>query len=216
MLDIFCLLSTATSMDFGDTSYLTCESLLSRCRFAVDTSTKNAINVRDFTNKRMQPKMEERLPLVGHGNRKLRYSEIITYRVAQLHTRFNAQSTRILQTVSNISLAQWRILTVVNSADDVTHTKISMISKIDKGQISRAVKSLIRDGYLETEHDLDDHRKSYLKLTPLARDLLDKTLPLMQKRHDVLTESLSADQRRVLFEAFDTLDTLTELTEFAE
>ncbi|WP_180957737.1 MarR family winged helix-turn-helix transcriptional regulator [Neptunicoccus cionae] len=164
----------------------------------------------------MQPKMEERLPLVGHGNRKLRYSEIITYRVAQLHTRFNAQSTRILQTVSNISLAQWRILTVVNSADDVTHTKISMISKIDKGQISRAVKSLIRDGYLETEHDLDDHRKSYLKLTPLARDLLDKTLPLMQKRHDVLTESLSADQRRVLFEAFDTLDTLTELTEFAE
>lgn len=160
--------------------------------------------------------MEEQLLLVGHGNRKLRYSEIITYRIAQLHTRFNAQSTRILQTVSDISLAQWRILTVVNSSDNVTHTKISTISKIDKGQISRAVKSLIKDGYLETEHDDVDHRKSYLRLTPRAQDLLNKTLPLMQRRHDVLTESLSDDQRRVLFDAFDTLDNLTELTEFAD
>ncbi|GGA24989.1 hypothetical protein GCM10011498_27530 [Amylibacter cionae] len=172
------------------------------------------MNAIDYMDERPPPKMEERLLLIGSGNRKLRYSEIITYRVAQLHTRFNAQSTRILQTVSDISLSQWRILTVVNSSNDVTHTKISSISRIDKGQISRAVKSLIKDGYLETEDDLDDHRKSYLRLTPQASELLAKTLPLMQKRHDVLTDSLSDDQRTVLFEAFDTLDNLTELTEF--
>ncbi|WP_069299501.1 MarR family winged helix-turn-helix transcriptional regulator [Neptunicoccus sediminis] len=160
--------------------------------------------------------MDEQLYLVGLNNRKLHYAEIITYRIAQLHARFNAQSTRIIQTVSDVSLAQWRILSVVNSAEDVTHSKIAHISKIDKGQISRAVKSLIKQGYLETEHDTEDHRKSYLRLTASASDLLARSLPLMQRRHDFLHDSLTEEQRKVLFKAFDTLDDLTERTDFSD
>ena len=132
--------------------------------------------------------------------------QVLTYRLARVQAKLNAQGTRILRANSGLSLVQWRILTLLGRLGDSTSTEIAKTGDFDKGLLSRKLKTLIADGLVHSVPHETDNRVQILSLTKAGRDLHDSTLPHMNQRQTQLTEHFSAQELAVFFECLGKLE----------
>lgn len=143
-------------------------------------------------------------------------NRLVTNRIERLHAKLNSQAIRILKENGKLSLMQWRVLVVLNSTENATHSKIAAKTQIDGGQISRCVKSMIASNLLIAEVHQTDNRQIYLRMTPKSKAMFQLALPAMRKRQSYFVNALPEDQHDVLFAALDTLDAMTELNVFPD
>ena len=142
--------------------------------------------------------------------------EFLTYRLNRLHGRLHAQGTRYLAQHADITVSEWRAIAMISDLGQTTLTAISREGQLDKGLLSRTIKSLIARNYVQARQDLKDQRVQLLKLTRKGQSLFDRTLPRMQARQRFLRSSLNDEELETLFRAFDKLDQAAEETEFTK
>ncbi len=140
-------------------------------------------------------------------NSPLKLRADLTCRLSRLQAQINAQAQHILRTHSDIGQTEWRVLVLAENHGQCTMATIVRDGQIDKAQVSRAVKSLIKKGYLNSRVDPDDNRQGILSLTPVGQTLHATILPLMEARQHMLMADLSEEE---IAKTYDVLDRLEE------
>ena len=73
-------------------------------------------------------------------------ARFLTFRLARVQAKLNAQSSRILKDHAGITLTQWRLLALIGNAGRTTAAVLSREVAMDKGLISRNIKTMVSDG----------------------------------------------------------------------
>ncbi len=140
----------------------------------------------------------------------------LTYRLLRVHAKLNAQAIRRLKEVCGLSLSHWRVLAMIAVNPGATSTRISRLSDIDKGQLSRCVKAMSAEGLLRVEDDNSDQRQQHLHLTDMGQDLYDTTVPRMRARQRYLLGQLTPQERDLFYTVLDKLEIAAETLDIPE
>jgi DNA-binding MarR family transcriptional regulator len=137
-------------------------------------------------------------------------SSLLTFRMARVQAKLNAQGSRILREVSGLSLAQWRILLILGADGETTPSEVSRNAQFDKGLLSRKLKLLIEDGLVKTRPHPTDRRQQILSLTPAGQKMFQETLPHMTARQERLRGLFEEEELSVLYDVFDKIEDALE------
>ncbi len=121
----------------------------------------------------------------------LSLQQFVTYRLARVQAKLNAQASRILKDAAGLSLTQWRIIFLLGTMGTSKSSDLTWISGIDKGLFSRKLKTLIASGLVQAETDQSDQRVQRLSLTDHGRDVFTATLPRMRARQTALQRNIN-------------------------
>lgn len=130
----------------------------------------------------------------------------VSYRISRLHGRLNAQAARILSESAGISLSQWRMMVMIDAAGEISASEIVRRTKIDKAMVSRAIKSLVKEGLIEASVSDTDQRLHKIRFTPSGRKRFERAWPHMLERQKGLVRGLSTDECAALFAMLDKIE----------
>jgi DNA-binding MarR family transcriptional regulator len=136
--------------------------------------------------------------------------QMVTYRLSRLHAKLNAQATRILKHNGDMTLMQWRILVMLDLYGIAPMARIVRDTEFDKGLLSRAAKTLAERGLIKSEVHESDHRQQLLSMTTEGRLMFDVAVQPMRGRQNKLRNSMSNEQRDIMFDAFEKLERMIE------
>ena len=126
-------------------------------------------------------------------------SSFVTYRLAKLQSRLNAQGTAILKEKSGLSLVEWRVIQVIRMFEKPSLSQIAEHVQMDKGQLSRKVKGMIEKGLLNSRRNDDDKRIQKLELTEKAIEINEHLLPVMERRQQHLLADVTPDELEMFY-----------------
>ncbi len=144
----------------------------------------------------------------------LKLRQFLTYRLVRLQSRLNVQASRYLAEHAGITLTDWRIIAMIDSLDNTTLTYLNRETGLDKGQLSRKLRSLTSRGLVSSQQDNQDSRVQHLTLTAEGKSIVDAMLPRMRARQRFLTGTLTEDELSALHRSIDKLERAAETTEF--
>ncbi|WP_323766663.1 MarR family winged helix-turn-helix transcriptional regulator [Antarctobacter sp.] len=137
-------------------------------------------------------------------------NNFLTYRLAKAQAKLNAQASRILRDHAGITITQWRIIAVLGDTGRCTSAQLSRLTAMDKGLISRNVKTLAADGMITITRDASDNRALHLDLTDRGRATFDHTIPRMRDRQRDLRAYLDDAEFTTLMRACEKLEKAAE------
>lgn len=140
-------------------------------------------------------------------------NNFLTYRISRVHQKLNVQASKILHDSVGVTLNQWRMIAFIGGAEEVTASELVRYTAMDKGLVSRNVKSLIETGLVTSSGHSKDSRVHLLRLTPEGQSIFDTALPKMRRRQAKLQENLSAEDVATLRRILETLEVAAEDTE---
>lgn len=133
-------------------------------------------------------------------------SQFLTYRISRLHSKLNAQASRILSASVGLTLNQWRMIAFIGGAEKITASELINYTAMDKGMVSRNVKSLIEAGLVLSAPHKVDHRIHVLSLSSAGKDIFDTALPVMRRRQTHLKKDISEDDLANFLRVMDVLE----------
>lgn len=103
----------------------------------------------------------------------------LPYRLSILSNTVSGAIAAIYEDRHGLSVAEWRIMAVLGMTHDqpLTQKDLCAHTRMDKVQVSRAVKRLLSIGHLEREVDAGDRRRANLRLTAGGRHVYDDVAP---------------------------------------
>lgn len=134
--------------------------------------------------------------------------------MVRVQARLNEQATRILGRLAGISLPQWRILALIGDRERTTSREIVGRSGMDKGLVSRTLKSLMDLGHVQAETSRDDLRIQHLSLTATGRSLYEATLPHMAERQRLIQSAFTKSELAAFETALTRLENLASIEAF--
>ncbi|MDU8927121.1 MarR family transcriptional regulator [Alisedimentitalea sp. MJ-SS2] len=136
--------------------------------------------------------------------------QMLTYRLTRLNAKMNAQAIRVLGENGGLSQTQWRVLVLIDYLGPTTPARVGREIVMDKGQLSRAIKTMSARGLIRVEASESDHRAHIVSMTDEGREMFERARPAMRQRQLDFSEGLTAQEREVLFRAMDKLEQLAE------
>ena len=140
--------------------------------------------------------------------------QYLTYRLSRVQAKLNAQGAKVLGDAVGLTLAQWRVIALVGAAGQTRLSALAKEAALDKGLLSRNLKTLIKQGLILSEQDDIDHRVQHLSLTEKGQDVFYRALPVTRKRQDWLRKDLSEEEIAVFRTVLDKLEIAAERQEF--
>lgn len=125
--------------------------------------------------------------------------DLISFRLSNLVAANDRVGQGWVQKKFGLSLNEWRVLGLTHALEPVIVSDIRRILHIDKGQLSRVVKSLIERGFLRGTANRDDQRFIELQVTTRGRALHDDMLAYSTQRNRNVIADLSKQEARELF-----------------
>lgn len=95
----------------------------------------------------------------------LRLEESWIYKIAVLADVVARTITPIVYRVSGLNLSQWRVIAAVADRPCCTATNVVSITPMDKGLVSRAVRTLVDREIITKQSSEKDGRAIFLRLT---------------------------------------------------
>jgi len=95
------------------------------------------------------------------------------YKVSVIADRIARRISQIAARVGDLNLSQWRVLAAIGDQDGRTASQVVELTPMDKGIVSRAVASLVAQGYLKREASNRDGRLSHLYMTASGRKIFE-------------------------------------------
>jgi DNA-binding MarR family transcriptional regulator len=89
---------------------------------------------------------------------------------------------------------QFSILKAVNFLKQTSNKELQGILVIDQTTLSRNLKPLFRDGYLQLSPDSNDARIKLISLTTQGQNLYEKADPIWQKAQKDLEKKLGTEE----------------------
>lgn len=81
---------------------------------------------------------------------------------------------------------QFSILYAIHQLDQTTNTELQSVLVLDQTTLSRSLKPLIRDGYLQLQADPGDGRVKQISLTKQGNELFESAHPIWQAAQEIL------------------------------
>jgi len=123
-----------------------------------------------------------------------------------LLSRLIARTTKpAFDRLFGISQMEWRILVQLEYHSPSKIAEMYERSLMPKSQISSALPTLIRKGYVIRENDPDDARAPYFAVTAEGLTLYKAVLRVSQRRQDGLESLLTRQERKIFADALDRL-----------
>ncbi len=137
----------------------------------------------------------------------------VTFRIMRVQNRLNAQAAALLRKYTDLSLTEWRIMSILHLTGPTTASNISRVVEMDKGQISRGLKPLIGRGLIQKSDHAQDNRQTILALTDLGTTTVVENQKIMRKRQERLTRDMSDEELETFYTLLDRLYDNTEMPE---
>ena len=128
------------------------------------------------------------------NNPKYDFTRHLTYRIARLQARLNAQATSLLRTHAQISLSEWRVIAMLSDPRVETQKDVLEAMGLDKGQVSRTMQRLSQKGLIMRMSPAEAQRERAIRLTDSGRQLLKKMTPIMMQRQAHLQSGFDAGE----------------------
>lgn len=129
----------------------------------------------------------------------------VTFRIMRVQNKLNAQAAAMLRKHTELSLTEWRIVSLLNLTGPTTASSISRVAEMDKGQISRGIKPLIERGLVKTSEHEQDNRQTILALTDEGSKIVRENSKIMRARQQRLTHDISDAELKLLYDILDRL-----------
>jgi DNA-binding MarR family transcriptional regulator len=129
----------------------------------------------------------------------------LTSRVLKLSNTLGLYSSRLYRDEFELTLPEWRVLSVIAYSEPTTAREISRILATDKGWIGLSADSLRRRGYVSGTPDKRDRRRTLLTLTEEGRKKHDAVLIVSTQRQERLMACLPEGAADLLIECLDRL-----------
>ena len=99
----------------------------------------------------------------------------------------------------DLSLNEWRVLGLANEMEPVFFRDIRIMMNIDKGQLSRAIKQLVKKEILLSTESKKDGRLIEITTTLKGKKLHDKMLKFSVERNEEIIQGLTSEDLREFF-----------------
>lgn len=148
----------------------------------------------------------------GPDGANLKVNEFLTFHLLRLSSLAKASVAKVYLDPSGLSVPEWRLLASVANFSPLPFSDITAMTTMDKGQVSRTLRSAQAKGLVETELVPADRRSSgemggsasisrvIVRITPAGRELYAKVMPVAQSYQAGLLNLMSAEERRVLLD----------------
>jgi len=121
-----------------------------------------------------------------------------TFRLTLLAKAIDRLTLRTFSTISDMTLAEWRVLSRLAPLDGATVRQLAQMAWVDRAETSRAAAALSARGLVDRRDNPVDRRAPILFLTAAGRAEYARLLPIRADFHRVLTEEMSAEERDLL------------------
>lgn len=113
----------------------------------------------------------------------------LPYRLLMLGKMLDRLSVQHIRDQAGISLAEWRVLVHLAVMGTQSASEVSASALVDRAEVSRAVHSLEKGGYLTRTENPRNRRSSLLVLTAKGKDVYDS----VHKERRGFFDSLTSD-----------------------
>lgn len=136
--------------------------------------------------------------------------DLVTFRLAMLAAVSDRVGQSWLKSNFGLNIRQWRVLGVVAALQPVRFGDLVRALQLDKGQLSRLVKTLADDGLVSVEPDPRDQRVTIVALTAKGRATNEEVLRATLQRNEQVLAALTRDEVETLLRLLDKLHPLLE------
>jgi DNA-binding MarR family transcriptional regulator len=160
------------------------------------------------------PEVETAWADPGPQGRNLQINEFLTFHLLRLASIAKGSVTREYLEPAGLSVPEWRLLATVVVFSPVPFADVTAMTTMDKGQVSRTLRSAQAKGYVATElMPLDRRTESgttsssrvMVTITPLGREVYEKVMPVAQRYQVGLIQLMNPDERRVMLDVLQRL-----------
>lgn len=132
-------------------------------------------------------------PVINHG----RYIPAL---INFLGNKLSAGASSSYRREFGVGITEWRILSMLASEDACTAQQICQFFDLDKGLVSRTLKSLADNGSVTVSAAADGDNRRIVLLTRAGRALHDRIIELALDREKVLLDCLDPKEVDVLID----------------
>jgi len=145
----------------------------------------------------------------GTEGSNLRINEFLTFHLLRLASVAKSSVAREYLDPAGLSVPEWRLLATVANFSPLPFSDITAMTTMDKGQVSRTLRSAQGKGLVATELVPNDKRgageasassisRVLVSITPSGRALYEKVMPVAQRYQAGLIALMNTDERRVM------------------
>lgn len=140
-----------------------------------------------------EPTMARILPL----------DESIAYKITVISDLLARRVSTIVAKFGGLNLSQWRVLAAIGDQEGRTASQVVDMTPMDKGIVSRAVASLVTQGYLKRQASDQDGRVSHLYMTVSGRETFTQIAMELEQTGATGETLLAKAKRDALLENLD-------------
>jgi DNA-binding MarR family transcriptional regulator len=132
-------------------------------------------------------------------------TRLLSYRISALSRALAREGAAIYSSKLGLTLPEWRVISALGHAGELSVTDISNRIFMDRGQTSRTVDALLKSGMIRMRPDVKNQRRTLLSLSRDGEALHAAGLPVAQERQERLMEGFSAEEIAVFEGVLDRL-----------
>ncbi|HMA10587.1 MAG TPA: MarR family winged helix-turn-helix transcriptional regulator [Steroidobacteraceae bacterium] len=147
----------------------------------------------------------------GSDGGNLKINEFLTFHLIRLASIAKASVDRVYLDPAGLSVPEWRLLATVANYSPLPFADITAMTTMDKGQVSRTLRSAQAKGLVETELVPADRRgngeggstsisRVMVSITPAGLELYGKVMPVAQNYQAGLLRLMTVEERRLLLD----------------
>lgn len=129
----------------------------------------------------------------------------LSYRLLRVANTIGLYASRRYRDEFEMTLPEWRVLSVIAAHEPTTARDVSTILATDKGWVSLSANGLRRRGFLTGETDPNDARRFLLRLTEEGWKKHNAIMVLALQRQQRLLDCLPAGSAELFVECLDRL-----------
>jgi DNA-binding MarR family transcriptional regulator len=126
------------------------------------------------------------------------FDDFLPHLIARLAYQLNVDLVEKLR-IEGINVTRWRILAVLAMGEGITITEIIDRAMMQQSALSRALTSMVKEGYVRRVVRRDDARCAGIYLTDKGRALFDSLNVVVRRREKHLLAGLSPREVRAAF-----------------
>lgn len=135
--------------------------------------------------------------------------DLLTFRIGILAATNSRIAHSWMYDTYGISVMEWRVLGLVMVLQPVPLGELAKDLYVDKSQLSRLIRSLSDQGFIQIKPDPEDNRVRIATTTPRGKVLHDQIFDEAYRRNEILVSSaLTAEEVETFFKLLDRLQPL--------
>ncbi len=134
----------------------------------------------------------------GKANRPLVLEEFLPYRLSVLTNRVSRAIARQYGARFGLSIPEWRVMAVLGRFAPASANEVCERTAMDKVRVSRAVSRLKRSGLIDHATDVEDRRRSVLRLSSEGWRIYRRIVPFARALEAELIAALTPAERTAL------------------